>query len=332
MSRLLFITNGRGEDQVAGEIIKRLPTGCESTVLSLVSEKLPSGGFALRNVRFLIADLYAGLIDQTFKNIQALRQSRNQYDLVVAVGDIVPLLGALFTRLPLIFVGVNKSAHYQSFGYGYTPWEIFLLRKYAKKVFVRDQATADAFGFDFVGNPLMDAVAGHAPRIAGPLTIGFLPGTRADARKNLDDFAKVAGEVKRQKPLQAEIIFIVATKEETVPAPLTKTSFDDLLARSSLVVGLSGTGNEQAAGCGLPLVSFYGRGSQYNSRFAEAQKELLGEALVLVRSHFPTLIAAAIWQVLGDPDKIKQMGEIGRQRMGQGGAAARIAAYISNEK
>jgi uncharacterized protein (TIGR03492 family) len=164
------------------------------------------------------------------------------------------------------------------------------------------------------------------------VTIGFLPGTRADARKNLEDFAKVAEQVKRQKPLPVEVNFIVAAKEENVPAVLTKVSFDDLLARSSLVVGLSGTGNEQAAGCGLPLVSFYGRGSQYNARFAEAQKELLGEALILVRSRFPALIAAAIWQVLGDPDKIKQMGEIGRQRMGQGGAAVRIAAYLNDKK
>jgi hypothetical protein len=339
MSRLLFITNGRGEDQVAGEIIKHLPAECSATVLSLVSEKLPSGGFALRNWRFLLADLSAGLIGQTYQNIQVLREARNHFDRVVAIGDIVPLLGALFARLPLIFVGVNKSAYYQSFGYGYTPWELWLLRKYAKKVFVRDQLTADTYGFSYVGNPLLDAVAGFASSVTKQeigdrrqVTIGFLPGTRANARKNLEDFAKVAEQVKRQKPLPVEVNFIVAAKEENVPAVLTKVSFDDLLARSSLVVGLSGTGNEQAAGCGLPLVSFYGRGSQYNARFAEAQKELLGEALILVRSRFPALIAAAIWQVLGDPDKIKQMGEIGRQRMGQGGAAVRIAAYLNDKK
>jgi len=95
-----------------------------------------------------------------------------------------------------------------------------------------------------------------------------------------------------------------------------------------LIVGLSGTGNEQAAGSGLPVLSFYGRGSQYNKRFADAQKQLLGDALYLVKDNDPLPIAAEIWHLLRNPERMQQMGLVGKERMGSPGAVQKIVAFI----
>lgn len=325
MKKILFLSNGHGEDLVAAEIAKNLSAESSPTFFPLVKKDSPSGGFALRNFRFLAADIYAGLIGQTIGNFKQLRKLKGTFDLTVAIGDIVPLLGALLVGAPFIFVGVNKSAYYRSFGSGYTPWELWLLKKYAKKVFARDRVTAETYGFDYVGNPLMDGL-GKTSEVQGPrskVTIGFLPGTRSDASTNLNDFAKIAKEIGNK----AE--YLVATRENDVPPGFTKVSFDKLLASVDLVIGLSGTGNEQAAGVGLPVVSFFGRGSQYNQRFAEAQKELLGEALLLVHGRFPSLVASAVCQLLNDPDKMKNMEKVGRARMGERGAAKKIAEYVA---
>ncbi|MGB9613153.1 MAG: hypothetical protein ACPL4K_03135, partial [Candidatus Margulisiibacteriota bacterium] len=119
--------------------------------------------------------------------------------------------------------------------------------------------------------------------------------------------------------------FLIATNLADIPEYLTRKPFAEVLALSDLIVGLSGTGNEQAAGCGIPVISFYGRGAQYNKKFAEAQKQLLGEALYLVRSYDPKTIAVAIWKLLKNPDKMKEMRRAGRERMGNGGAVEKIA-------
>ena len=132
MKKLLFITNGHGEDLVAVEFIKRLRHKAEISVLPVVGEgqafagldvsllgspeKLPSGGFSLRNFKYLFQDLSAGLLGQTSKKVQVLKNKQGVFDLVVAIGDIVPIIGALFTKAPFIFVGVNKSSYYKKFG------------------------------------------------------------------------------------------------------------------------------------------------------------------------------------------------------------------------
>jgi ADP-heptose:LPS heptosyltransferase len=168
------------------------------------------------------------------------------------------------------------------------------------------------------------SVAGSAPI----KTIGFLPGTRSDAKLNLDDFEKVAEELINLKDPDTEFGFLVATALPNVPEFMKRKSFSEVLAEADLIVGLSGTGNEQAAGSGIPIVSFYGRGSQYNKKFALAQKQLLGESLGLVKKNDPRTVAAAVWQLLKNPDKMKEMGKAGKERMGQPGAADKIAGFI----
>jgi hypothetical protein len=346
MKNILFISNGHGEDLVAQKLISLLAKDYNCTFFPLIKE-LPSGGFSLRNFNFLIKDLAAGLFGHTVSSFLQLKKLKGQFDLVVAIGDIVPLIGARLVGAPIIFVGVNKSSYYQSFGAKYTPWEKWLLKR-VRKVFVRDRETLKDLPFsEYTGNPLMDCVgimknASHRVldissargekfkmKNEGLFTIGLLPGTRSDASLNLADFQKVAEElVKIKKPSDCSLKFLIATTITPLPDFVEQKSFAALLSQSDLIIGLSGTGNEQAAGLGVPVVSFYGRGSQYNSRFAKAQKELLGDALSLIPGSNPISVAAEVWALLRHPQKRAYMGQIGRERMGETGALAKIADYI----
>lgn len=360
MKKILFITNGHGEDLVAAEMIKRLQGKAHLLVLPMVGEgkiyekleavvigpkkSLPSGGFSLRNLWHLPGDIYAGLIGNTLAQFGILKELKNRIDLTVGIGDIVPILGARRVNAPFIFLGVNKSSYYKTFGYNYTPWEKLLLKN-ARKVFVRDKATETNLktrgikieNAEYVGNPLMDCIHTSTHKMEESKvtslgleykTIGFLPGTRGDACVNLGDFEKITESLIRMKVPEIELKFLIATDLKPIPEYMERKSFPQLLQESNLIVGLSGTGNEQAAGSGLPVISFYGRGSQYNKRFAEAQKQLLGDALYLVRDNDPLSVAAEIWHLLRNPERMQQMGLAGKERMGSPGAVEKIVAFI----
>jgi hypothetical protein len=357
MKNVLFITNGHGEDLVAAEIIKTLGPKFKIGVLPVVGQgkafahhkvkilspvkELPSGGFSLRNLGYLAKDLYAGLLGNSLEKLKVLRELKGYFDLIVAVGDIVPLIGALIVKGPLVFVGVNKSSYYQRFGYNYTPWEKFILRRHAQKVFVRDKLTEQVLNTrgikvpvaKYVGNPLMDCFKKFPAKEKDALSskvVGFLPGTREDAKINIEDFELVCEEIVKIKKNDIKFEFLIATQIKAIPEYMESKPFGQVLAEADLIIGLSGTGNEQAAGSGVPVISFYGRGSQYNQNFAEAQKQLLGNALFLVRYNDPISVAAEVWQLLRNPEKMKLMAEAGKERMGEAGAVERIAKYIKD--
>jgi hypothetical protein len=351
MKRVLFITNGRAEDQVAAEIIKVLDKKIETEMLSLVDPSLPGGGFSLRNSNYLLRDLSSGLLGFTLKQFSSLIRQRGKYALSVAIGDSVPLVAALVSGAPLIFVGVNKSDYYRRFGYCYTPWEKWLLKKYAKKIFVRDKLTMQNLNrqgipAEYAGNPLMDGIAKDLRRSDNQrekirksedqndrnlFTIGFLPGTREDAKLNLDDFEKVVEELVNLKDPDMKFKCSIATTLSDIPEYMERKSFAEVLAEADIVVGLSGTGNEQAAGCGIPAVSFWGCGAQYNKSFAAAQKQLLGEALELVKGRDLREVACIILQIIKNPGKMLSMGAAGKERMGEQGAIPKIADYLKGE-
>lgn len=347
MKRILLLSNGHAEDLVAEEIVRSLRlnvsapkeprssfagSDCKIIKIPLVDTTLPSGGFSLRNFNFLWHDIGAGLLGKTFKHWKTLKDLRGKIDLTIAIGDIVPILAALVAKSSFIFVGVNKSSYYKTFGYNYTPWEKFLLKKYALKTFVRDKETLKDLPFaEYVGNPLL----AEKSKIQNPkpknneCTIGLLPGTRADAALNMEDFEKVITELINQRDeSDPKLDFITATTLTNLPEYIGNKPFEQVLAEADVIIGLSGTANEQAAACGIPVLSFPGIGSQYNRRFARAQKELLGEALLFIdQRNFP-FVAAQAWKLLKNPVKMKEMAEAGKERMGAPGAIDKISDFI----
>ena len=365
MKKILLITNGHGEDAVAARIISRLDMKhINIDVLPIVGRAeafkdlgvnvigpkkiLPGGGFGLRNYSYLIKDLFSGLIGKVIEQVRTLRKKRWEYALVIGIGDIVPIVYSMITGCKFIFVGVNKSEYYRKLAFNYTGLEKWLLKRFCRLTLTRDKKTADALGHlginsKYVGNPMMDEVqtirASEYQKIrkSRKKIIGFLPGTREDAYKNIEDFYKIAWQIDQ---LDKNIKFIISfpnilnkKRLSMIKKPvdiLVIGDFNKVLKSSDLIIGMSGTGNEQAAGVGLPVIAFPGRGAQFNNRFASGQKQLLGDALLLLPRNSRVIAHEAV-SLIYNRKRMAKMGKAGRYRMGKPGASEHIAKIIMED-
>ncbi|MBX2864004.1 MAG: lipid-A-disaccharide synthase-related protein [Leptolyngbyaceae cyanobacterium MAG.088] len=222
--RLLCISNGHGEDLIAIRILqalKGLLPDLQMAALPIVGEgrqyqklgieiigptkKMPSGGFIYMDSQQLARDLRGGLLQLTMAQLWAMGQWLRSDDVVLAVGDIVPLLFGWLSRRSYGFVGTAKSEYHVRDEQGrclegatlldvlnfqrtcvYMPWERWLMKR-SICVFPRDGITTrhlrqwalDAYD---AGNPMMDGFAISASQQIDPeigLTILLLPGSRA---------------------------------------------------------------------------------------------------------------------------------------------------------
>ncbi len=216
--RVLFISNGHGEDRVATAIASRWTApDTELAALPIVgngnayralgipivgpTSTMPSGGFILHNKRALAADLRGGLARLTALQLRALWLIRRHLSLIVAIGDLVPLALAWMSQAPYALVGCAKSDHYVDGRFSdYFPHERWLLaRRRCLAIYPRDGLTAANLAsrgfraFD-LGNPMMDDVdtdgteggSSDAPD-AAERVIGLLPGSRDEAYGNFAD-------------------------------------------------------------------------------------------------------------------------------------------------
>jgi uncharacterized protein (TIGR03492 family) len=219
--KILCISNGHGEDRIAahiGQELIKLNTTC--TALPLIGaghsyrslnvpllrdseQALPSGGFSRSSPKELWRDVRGGLLGMTWRQIQEVRAWAQRYPngLVVAVGDIVPLLMAWLSGANYSFVATAKSEYYWRDRTGklrsvptpwggstFYSWERWLMsRPRCLANLVRDQLTADhlrqkfALNTLYLGNPMMDGLepTGIDLGIANDeWTIVILPGSR----------------------------------------------------------------------------------------------------------------------------------------------------------
>lgn len=383
IKRILFVSNGFGEDRIAASVAKRwdrekaelwaMPIVGEGAALRAAgaaivgpTRSMPSGGFILRSPRALFADLYHGLLGLTIRQILAMRGLRGQVDLVVAVGDVVPLYFAWLSGAPFVFVGCAKSDHYLGGRFGsYGLLERWFIRHpRCRAVYPRDGVTSRnlqvrSFPAHDLGNPMMDDLqpSGRAlPLRDGARAIGLLPGSRDEAYVNMGALLDVCLAITHQAPAGQAVDFYAAIAEsldvvrlavglgergwvlepdgQAIVGPgdvrvlLCRGRFGDWIHRVQAVVGMAGTANEQCVGMGLPVFTFPGTGPQFNPAFAEAQTRLLGESIVLC-SPEPAAIASAIWKVLGDAERLQAIRANGRARMGEPGASERIASHAA---
>lgn len=196
--RVLFLSNGHGEDLNATLIVRALHaidpsvdvaampivgTGDAYRKLAVPiigpTQQLPSGGFNYINVVrlfnpvnwwrdtnpvSLIRDLFSGLIGLTWRQIQAVRRYGRTCDLLFATGDIVPILFAYVTRRPFIAFLVSTSSYYE--GRVKLPWlaQMGLRSRRCCAVLTRDAFTAKDLlrrGFPharYAGYPIMDVL------------------------------------------------------------------------------------------------------------------------------------------------------------------------------
>jgi uncharacterized protein (TIGR03492 family) len=269
-------------------------------------------------------------------------------DIVISVGDPFNLL---FTS-----IGTHKKVFFISTDQGHSGWvrgfsntEMGILRRYALWTFTRDRKTVELLDkkrfkeVSYLGNPLMDCI--DEPKFFLPEGITLLPGTRKDCWKNLtyllDVIKEIPGDHRYYVPVNtnSELVILDGLKKDykllewnygyRVNTPkevyIGKGLFSEMVNSSILVVGLSGSGNEQSAGLGRPVVSFYIDGVQFNEKFIKEQKKLLDDALIVTtKEKAPSVIS----QLLKSPEEIKRRGNIGRERMGERGAISKIAEFI----
>ena len=259
--KLLVLSNGHGEDGIATCIIEQLciiANNLEIQALPIVGtgyaykklgigiigevQQMPSGGFIYMGGNPLWEDLNDGLIALTLKQIKTVRQWGKSGGVVLAVGDIVPLLFAWMSGCNYAFVGTAKSDYYlrdaqgewlsqtswweRRLGSVYLPWERWLLsRKRNLAAFPRDTLTTDILkrsgikAYD-LGNPMMDGFSlsnrqKPIPHFQGnlspsPLSILLLPGSRMpEALRNWQQIISAVSEVIREFRGR-ELLFLAA--------------------------------------------------------------------------------------------------------------------------
>ncbi|MGV2831023.1 lipid-A-disaccharide synthase-related protein [Myxosarcina sp. GI1(2024)] len=257
--KLLILSNGHGEDLIAIRIIKQLQQqaacGLELAALPIVGEgyaytksnipiigkvrQMPSGGFIYMESKHLWQDVRGGLIGLTIEQINLVRKLSQQW-LVLAVGDLVPLLYAWLGSSNYAFVGTAKSEYYlrdetgwlartswieRCFGSVYLPWERWLMgNARCKAVFPRDTLTTKILqqwsipAYD-LGNPMMDDLENKSSdRLASKIDkrdkvkVLLLPGSRMpEALRNWQQIvAALFGVIARFNRIELEFLGAIA--------------------------------------------------------------------------------------------------------------------------
>lgn len=314
---------------------------------------LPSGGIVKYYLKDLLRDVRAGLIRLLWRQFKALRRQRN-FDRYICIGDFFLVA---FTRLALgvrpIFLGVAKTIYIR----GYFSFEKYFLRKWCELVLTRDPQTAEELSKKGVkafywGNPIMDAldIKGVTLPIDSPV-VAILPGSREGAYKDLPLLLETvyllsqsngklgflmipASSIKLERVKEIALSIGWQFTEENPPfwGALKKgdakvfitPDLGDALSSSTVVLGLAGTANQQAAGLGKPVVSV-------DDKSKRVQKKILGGAEVLV-SYDPQALKEALYNILKNKEVYERMSKEGKRRMGERGALEKLILYLKGER
>ncbi len=400
--KLLVLSNGHGEDEIAVRIIEQLQivtNELELTALPIVGQgyayhklnipiagrvqQMPSGGFIYKGGSPLWQDVRGGLIQLTIEQLKLVRQWGKGEGCILAVGDIVPLLYAYLSKANYAFVGTAKSEYYlrdetdwlantswleKNLGSVYLPWERWLMSRPAcKAVFPRDSLTTEILqqwsipAYD-LGNPMIDGIVAESKPKAveqpNILNVLLLPGSRMP--EALNNWEKILAAVSELLPtwkqdrleclgaiapalnlkpfleyavthswrLKAEQAQNATLTQDNATLILSQNSYPQLLQRADIAIAMAGTATEQFVGLGKPAVIIPGEGPQFTYAFAEAQSRLLGCSIIMVES--PNQVGLAIAKVINNPQLLTKIALNGKRRMGEAGAACRIAQCLQD--
>ncbi len=191
MKPVLLLSNGHGEDLSGAALGSQLrERGVAVEALPLVghgqsyrqagipvlgpTRDFSTGGLGYTSLAGRMTDLREGQFTYVLRLLGRLWRRRLRYRLVVAVGDLVPVLGAWLTGREAAIYLVAYSSHYE--GRLRLPWPCgwLLQRPRVRAVWSRDQLTADDLSeqlgrpVDFLGNPFLDPLLeGVAATAAG---------------------------------------------------------------------------------------------------------------------------------------------------------------------
>ena len=385
MGQILLLSNGHGEDvsgaligqalQSLGHHVQALPlAGLGSPYrqagIALLgrSHEFSTGGIGYTSLRGRLTELVQGQILYLLRRLLRLLRHGHRFDLIVVVGDVIPVIAAWLSRRPVATYLVAYSSHYE--GRLRLPWPCgeLLASSRFQAVFSRDQLTADDLTgqlqrpVHFIGNPFMDPVLTPAEALpSARQRIGLLPGSR---RPELEDNLLLLLQLIEKLPVAAELsldLALVASLEDgalhalaasvgwqleqgvlsrpgTVSITVRRDAFQSVLQHSDLVIGMAGTAIEQAVGLARPALQLPGKGPQFTARFAEAQRRLLGPTVFCApgdagSSENIEATAAMALDLLkrsrSDQPLQEQCRREASRRLGTAGGGTRMAAAIS---
>ncbi|QNI95626.1 hypothetical protein SynA15127_02567 [Synechococcus sp. A15-127] len=385
MARLLLLSNGHGED-LSGALLGRALSeqGHEVQALPLVGQgnsyrtagipllgrtrEFSTGGIGYTSLRGRLTELMQGQLLHLLEQLLRLLRRAHRFDLIVVVGDVIPVIASWLCRRPAATYLVAYSSHYE--GRLRLPWpcaELLATPRFLA-VFSRDQLTADDLSQQlrrpvrFLGNPFMDPVLTPVPPLpAATQRIGLLPGSR---RPELEENLRLLLAVAEQLPVSGELsldLALVPSLEADALGRLAdsagwqqrgdrlihrdgatihvrRDAFQALLQSSDLLICMAGTAAEQAVGLGRPVLQLPGRGPQFTAAFAEAQRRLLGPTVFCANGDAGSLgnlqaSAQLALQLLerwrSDQQLQRQCRQEAERRLGAAGGGRRMAAAIS---
>lgn len=333
MAKILLLSNGHGEDlsgALIGKDLQKFDHQVEafpfvghgysfsSAAIKIVGEtkEFSTGGLGYTSLLGRSTEILQGQVFYLARRLFHLFSVAGNYDLLVVIGDVVPVLSAWLTRLPVVTYLVAYSSHYE--GKLRLPWPCVncLSSKRFLSVYSRDQLTADDLTnqllrkVDFLGNPFMDPVLKTQPALPQIHSrLGLLPGSRRpELDKNLLLILRMIELLPEANVINNDISFDIAL----VPAlddeslrnlvdlqvwklgksiervsclhligkkyrvNIHRDSFVKVLQSSDILLSMAGTASEQAVGLGKPVLQLQGHGPQFTASFAEAQRRLLG--------------------------------------------------------
>ena len=401
--RVLLLSNGHGEDLSGALIAAALERrGVAVAAVPLVGHGEPyrrrgievlgrtrsfsTGGLGFTSLAGQIRELLEGQTLHVILQLARLRGRCRAADLVVAVGDVVAVLGGWLAGRPAAVYLVAYSSHYE--GRLRLPWPCgwLLRRPRIAEIWARDRLSAEDLSDQlgrpvrFLGNPFLDAVLEGAQTSPGSGGGGdpqqqqllLLPGSRLpEAQQNLalmlQLLPSLAGRLPQPQQLRIGAALVGGLQTAAIerlgeplgwmPAAgtdpgqalrhrsgleveLVWSGFSHQLAAADLVLAMAGTATEQAVGLGKPVLQLVGRGPQFTAGFAEAQRRLLGPAVICAPQEpgcpaaleATAALGAELLQRLADP----RQGPVLRQRhaaaaaerIGAGGGSERLAAAI----
>ena len=130
MGTILLLSNGHGED-LSGALLGQALIDCGHTVTALPlaglggsyqqagitllgsSHEFSTGGLGYTSLRGRLTELVQGQILYLLRRLLRLLLSRKRFDLILVVGDVIPVIAAWLSRRPVATYLVAYSSHYE---------------------------------------------------------------------------------------------------------------------------------------------------------------------------------------------------------------------------
>ncbi|MDR1453873.1 MAG: lipid-A-disaccharide synthase-related protein [Candidatus Margulisbacteria bacterium] len=327
-------------------------------------KNLPSHGFF--SVFGLLRDLRRGLLDNWRGQISIIEREAQTADLILTIGDIWPvLLASLYGhRKKIVHMATAISVYLRHYTLAeiwlFKKYVSCVICRDLPTCAELQKFNVNAF---YAGNPMLDDPMLRSTNTNLGLDkkrrrIVLIPSSREDAYGNILRMLNVVKHFATKNSFQFVISLAPNLTLERLRAALGKSDwamldlrhkktpiaaellhkdstqvyvvhgyFRECLDEASLAIGMTGTGNEQIAGLGLPLILLKGKSPAASRGRLQHYKKLLDGAVFAPRGS-DERIARAASELLSSSKRLQSMADAGRARLGDAGGSYFITRKI----